>query len=186
VAHQRRLEPQLTIVNEDSGQDSRNSNDNCNNSNEFGTESISDQGNQNNTTPHQDSPNEERTGHHMTTRSKHGIFKPKAYHATSNSSEPACFNEALQDDKWKAAMDNEYNALIKNGTWTLVPAPRNKSIIGCRWTYKVKRNSEGNIDKYKARLVAKGYTQQYGIDFSEPFSPVVKPTTIRVILTISS
>lgn len=82
-------------------------------------------------------------------------------------------------------MDEEYNALIRNKTWDLVYPPDNKNIVGCRWTYKLKRNQDGSIARYKARLVAKGCTQQYGFNFSEALSPVVKPPTIRIILTIA-
>lgn len=57
--------------------------------------------------------------------------------------------------------------------------------IGCRWVYKVKENPNGSVRKYKARLVAKGFHQQVGFDFNETFSPVVKPTTIRIVLTIA-
>lgn len=83
------------------------------------------------------------------------------------------------------AITEEYNALMRNKTWSLVLQPKDKNIIGCKWTYKIKRNPTGRIQKYKARLVAKGYTQQQGFDFKESFSPMVKPTTIRVILTIA-
>lgn len=82
-------------------------------------------------------------------------------------------------------MDTEYPALMKNNIWTLVNAPTNKNIVGCRWTYKLKKNPDGSISKYKARLVAKGYSQQFGSDFNETFSSVVKPTTIRIIMTIA-
>ncbi|KAL5578140.1 hypothetical protein UlMin_019839 [Ulmus minor] len=85
----------------------------------------------------------------------------------------------------KNAMTDEYVALLKNNTWSLVELPSDKKVIGCRWVFKVKENSDGSISRYKARLVAKGFNQRPGFDFDETFSPVVKPTTIRLVITIA-
>lgn len=80
-------------------------------------------------------------------------------------------------------MDEEFNALINNKTWDLVCPPTHKNVVG-RWTYKTKRNPDDTINKYKATLVAKDYTQQYGFDFTETFSPLIKPSIVRLVLTI--
>jgi hypothetical protein len=105
--------------------------------------------------------------------------------AASSTEEPTTVQDALADPKWVQAMDLEHQALLRNRTWHLVPRPKGANIIGCKWVYKVKRHANGSIDRYKARLVAKGYKQQYGIDYEDTFSPVVKVATIRIILSIA-
>jgi len=67
----------------------------------------------------------------------------------------------------------------------LVPAPPNDNLVGCKWVYKLKLNSDGSISRYKARLVAKGFHQQAGIDFHETFNPVIRPATVRFVLAIA-
>jgi histone deacetylase 1/2 len=101
------------------------------------------------------------------------------------SAEPGSLNVALSSPHWKAAMDQEIDALHHNGTWSLVPLVRNHNIIDCKWVCKVKHKSDGSIDRYKARLVAKGFHQRYGIDYEETFSPVVKPATIHLVLSLA-
>jgi hypothetical protein len=103
----------------------------------------------------------------------------------ATSEEPTTVTEALCDPHWVAAMNNEVQALHRNKTWHLVPAPQGKNLIDCKWVYKVKRKSDGSIDRYKARLVAKGFKQRYGIDYEDTFGPVVKAATIRLILSIA-
>jgi Reverse transcriptase (RNA-dependent DNA polymerase) len=82
-------------------------------------------------------------------------------------------------------MASEMNALTQNNTWTLVPPQPNQQIIGRKWLYKNKRWVDGTIDRYKACLVAKWFNQIEGIDYFDTFSPVVRPTTIRLVLLIA-
>jgi histone deacetylase 1/2 len=126
------------------------------------------------------------------TRLQHGVRRPKTYTdgtvrygLFSSSGEPNNLAEALTNQNWKQAMQVEYDALMKNKTWHLVPPQKGMNIIGCKWVYKVKRKADGSLDRYKARLVAKGFKQQYGIDYEDTFSPVVKAVTIRVVLSIA-
>jgi transposase InsO family protein len=126
--------------------------------------------------------------HHMQTRSKHGIFKPKVSYAAQidyTTTEPTSYTNASKHSQWCTAMDEEFQALQKQGTWSLVPLPATKNVVGCKWVYKLKHNSDGSIARYKARLVAKGFHQQQGIDFDETFSPVIKPPTVRLILSLA-
>lgn len=85
--------------------------------------------------------------HPMVTWSKSGIHKPKVYMAVR---EPQTVLEALQHEQWKAAMTDEYLALLRNQTWSLVELPSDRKAIGCKWVFKVKENPEGSVNKYKA------------------------------------
>jgi hypothetical protein len=76
-----------------------------------------------------------------------------------STGEPSTIAEAFTDSRWKAAMDEEYDALIKNHTWHLVPSARGQNVIDCKWVCKIKRKADGTVDHYKAHLVAKGFKQ---------------------------
>lgn len=98
------------------------------------------------------------------TRLQGGIRKPKVYtdghirYANFTSSgEPQCVDEVLGTKHWKEAMDVEFDALMKNKTWHLVPPKNGTNIIDCKWVYKTKLKSDGSLGRYKARLVAKGF-----------------------------
>jgi hypothetical protein len=94
------------------------------------------------------------------------------------------FHEALIDSKWTQAVNEEMEALLKNETWTLVPLPKEKKMVGCKMVVLHQTQTDGSIDRYKARLVAKGYTQTYSVDYQENFSPVAKLKTVRVLLSL--
>jgi histone deacetylase 1/2 len=119
------------------------------------------------------------------TRLQKGIRQPKQYTdgtvrygLTVSTGEPRNLPAALSDPNWRSAMQDEYDALMSNKTWTLVPPGPHRNIIDCKWVYRVKHRADGTIDRYKARLVAKGFKQRYGIDYEDTFSPVVKIATI--------
>jgi histone deacetylase 1/2 len=82
-------------------------------------------------------------------------------------------------------MHVEFDALHRNKTWHLFPPKKGKNVIDCKWVYKIKRRSDGKIDRYKVRLVAKGFQQRYGIDYEDTFSPGVKAATIRLVLSLA-
>ncbi|KAJ8765494.1 hypothetical protein K2173_014616 [Erythroxylum novogranatense] len=84
---------------------------------------------------------------------------------------PRTVEDAMSNPEWREAMGIEMDALEKNGTWEKCVLPIGKKPVGCRWIYTIKRKADGSIERYKARLVAKGYTQTYGVDYSETFSP---------------
>lgn len=86
---------------------------------------------------------------------------------------------------WTTAMNEELAALSANNTWDLIPPQPNMNVVGSKWVYKVKLRSYGSLEHLKARLVAKGFNQVDDIDFSETFSPVIKPRGIRLILTVA-
>lgn len=124
----------------------------------------------------------------MMTRSKHGITKPVTrlnLHTTTISLVPRSYLQAVRDHVWCNAMNEEYRALILNGTWDLVPRPPDVNIVRCMWHFKHKFNADGSLAWYKARLVANSISQQLGINCNETFSPVVKPATIRTVLSIA-
>jgi histone deacetylase 1/2 len=116
------------------------------------------------------------------TRLQQGIRQPKQY--TDDTIRYGMF-AATREPQTLEAMSEEYNALMHNRTWHLVPSNPSKNIIDCKWVYRIKKHADGTIDRYKARLVAKGFKQRYGIDYEDTFSPVVKTSTIRLVLAVA-
>ncbi|GJR41372.1 retrovirus-related pol polyprotein from transposon RE1 [Tanacetum coccineum] len=142
-------------------------------------------------------PSSTTHSHQMVTRSKAGYFKRKhvadfsrlsssgLHQSFLASTEPKGFKSAAKDPKWDDAMCDEMSALKQNHTWDLVPHPSRTNVVGSKWVFRTKFYANSSIDKYKARLVAQGFTQVPGIDYSTTFSPVVKASTVRIILSIS-
>ena len=111
---------------------------------------------------------------------------PTCLHISSSVlPEPINFLSAVKQPEWAAAMKDEFQALMHNNTWKLVPRPHKRHVIRCKWIYKTKPSADGTPPKYKARLVAKGFLQEGGIDYHETFSPVIKVTTIRLLLSFA-
>ncbi|GKA88037.1 ribonuclease H-like domain-containing protein [Tanacetum coccineum] len=107
-------------------------------------------------------------------------------HVSSVSPLPKSYRDAFSDPNWKNAMRDEYHALIKNKTWTLIPRPPDTNIVRCMWLFRHKYLADGTLSRYKARLVANGSTQLEGVDVDETFSPVVKPGTILTVLCLAA
>ncbi|XP_020555103.1 uncharacterized protein LOC110013287 [Sesamum indicum] len=100
--------------------------------------------------------------------------------------EPKSFQEAMRHQEWIDAMKAELTTLEDNQTWILTPLPAGKKPIGCNWVYKTKLRADGYVERCKARLVAKGFTQVPGVDYTDNFSPVAKPVTVQVFLSIAA
>ena len=83
-------------------------------------------------------------------------------------------------------MKEELDALSKNYTWGLVTLPPGKSVVDCKWIYKIKTRSNGSIEWYKARLVAKSFTQEYGIDYEKTFAPIARISSICALLAVAA
>ena len=101
--------------------------------------------------------------------------------------DPTLFEEAMRSDhssKWLEAIEDEMKSMNTNKVWDLKIIPKVAKIVGCKWVYKTKLDSQGNIERYKARLMAKGFTQREGIDYNETFSPVLCKDSFRIIMAL--
>nr|ABA98073.1 retrotransposon protein, putative, unclassified [Oryza sativa Japonica Group] len=126
--------------------------------------------------------------HGMTIRAKAGVRKELTrmnLHATPLSPIPKTYRAALADPNWRSAMEEEYNALLANRTWDLVPCPVKANVVTGKWIFKHKFHADGSLDRYKVRWVLRGFTQRPGVDFDETFSPVIKPATVRTVLSLA-
>ena len=102
------------------------------------------------------------------------------------NNEPESFEEAKRYKEWLQACEAEIKSITKLDSWELVDLPPGAKPIGLKWIFKIKRNSDGSINKYKSHLVAKGYVQRYGIDYEEVFAPVARIDTIRLLINLTA
>ena len=130
-----------------------------------------------------------REGHAMLTEE---ILRGDALAATAEARSyitPDSFAEAMatpEAEQWVEAMETEYAALERNDVFDVVPRPARQPVMGSRWTYKVKANADGSVDKFKARFVGKGFMQRYGVNYTETFAPVSRLATVRTLLALSA
>jgi hypothetical protein len=97
---------------------------------------------------------------------------------------PTSVHSALADHHWRRAME-EYEALLSNSTWVMVPRPPKANVVTSKWIFKHKLKADGSLDRYKARWVLWGFTQRPEVNYDKTFSPVVKPATVRTVLALA-
>lgn len=116
------------------------------------------------------------------TQGKHIILNTVV---VAKSVQPSSHQDAMQDPHWRQAMDAKFDALRRNQTWHLVLRQRDQNLLDSKWVFKLKHKADGNIERHKVRLIAKGFKQRYGLYYEDTFSPVIKPTTVRLILSLA-
>ena len=125
--------------------------------------------------------------HPMVTRHAAGNLRSRALAAMLGDSQavPSSVCAALLDPHWHHAMEEEYAALLANQTWDVVPRPPSANVVTGKWIWTHKRRADGTLERYKARWVLRDFTQRPGVDYDETFSPVVKPATVRTVLSLA-
>ncbi|XRB13946.1 retrovirus-related Pol polyprotein [Pseudoscourfieldia marina] len=145
--------------------------------------------------PHAPSTNLMEIGGELDTHSQKTTHSALDYAFATDVSEtpgfePRTYEEAIHSkdhERWILAIDSELNSHQLNGTWIVIDNDGTvKNLIGCKWVFKIKLNSDGSIARYKARLVAQGFSQIHGVDYSETYAPVVQYQTLRTLLAIYS
>jgi hypothetical protein len=125
----------------------------------------------------------------MVTRHAAGTLRPRVLAATTGDSQvspvPSSVRTALLDPHWRWAMEEEYTALVANQTWDLVPRSPGTNVVTGKWIWTHKRWADGTLEWYKARWVLRGFTQRPEVDYDDTFSPVVKPATVRTVLSLA-
>jgi hypothetical protein len=100
--------------------------------------------------------------------------------------EPTCFEEAIQKKEWADAMIEEYQSIIKNDVWEIVPRPKSKDVVSSKWLFNIKHVADGSIEKYKEGFVARGFSQKDDIDYEETFTPMARYTSIETIIALAA
>ena len=138
-------------------------------------------------------PQEEIVSRRSTREKRSAISNDYIVYALENESDlsidndPVSFDQAMSgenSDKWLMAMKEELKSMDDNNVWEMTELPKDAKRVGCKWVFKTKRDSKGNVERYKARLVAKGYTQNDGIDYKETFSPVSRKDSLRIVMAL--
>jgi hypothetical protein len=115
------------------------------------------------------------------------VYLQKSDFDIGSSKDLISFSQALESvdsTKWMNAMKDELKSMNQNEVWDLVELPEGYKKVGCKWVFKTKSDSKGNIERFKARFMAKGFTQKRGIDYKETFSPVSKNDSFRIIMAL--
>jgi len=129
-------------------------------------------------------PKDQTIGNNESPRRTRSYFRPEeSMIGLLSVIEPTTVDEALSDEGWVLAIEEELNQFQRNDVWDLIPKPLQKNIIGTKWVFKNKLNEQGEVTRNKARLVAQGYSQQEGIDYTETFAPVARLEAIRLLLS---
>lgn len=96
--------------------------------------------------------------------------------------EPKLVKDVLENEDWSQSIKEEIDQIEKKKTWTLVPRPKEKNVIGTKWVCRNKLDENGEVKRSKAILVCKGYAQEEGIDYGEAFSLVIRLEGVRILL----
>ena len=115
------------------------------------------------------------------------VYLQESEYNLGDISDPVTYSQAIScndSTKWIDAMNDEIESIDYNKVWELVKLLEGHKRVDCKWVFKTKRDSKGNIKWHKARLVAKGFNHQESIDYNETFSPVSKKDSLRIILAL--
>ncbi len=93
--------------------------------------------------------------------------------------------ESEDAKKWEIIVQKEYNSFVINNIWSLVPLPKGRKPISCKWVFKIKHGFDGEVECYKAKFVARGFTQTFEVEYNETFTPVAKFVSIHCILAVT-